>query len=114
MASRPRSPALELFCLAPPGQPGTQGPCRYCQWVLLYAEAKNIRYTVQFIDPKAKPSWFMELSPKGSMPVARHGDRIIPDSKSIVEYMNATWAFGPRVRAKGDLPKAVRKLEKSP
>ena len=113
MATRPRSPALELFCLAPPGQPGVQGPCRYCQWVLLYAHAKGIRYTVKFLDPKAKPDWFLEMSPKGSMPVARHGDRVIPDSKSIVEYMNATWPFGTRVRAKAELPKAVAKLERS-
>ena len=63
---------LELFALAPPHRPGEQGPCRYCQWVMLWAEALGVRTKVTFIDPKDKPAWFLEISPKGSMPVARH------------------------------------------
>jgi hypothetical protein len=54
------------------------------------------------------------------MPVARHGTKVVPDSKSIVTYMNATWpddasggGGGASVTAKGALPKPAARLEKS-
>ena len=60
-------------------------------------------------DKKNKPQWFLDnVSPKGSVPVLRHGDKMIPDSKSIVQYIKATWKK-PELAS---MSRAVKKLEK--
>ena len=60
-------------------------------------------------DKKNKPQWFLDnVSPKGSVPVLRHGDKMIPDSKSIVQYIKATWKK-PEL---APMSRAVKKLEK--
>ena len=80
---------------------------------MLWCAARGVQTKVTYIDPKDKPEWFLAISPKGSMPVARHGTTVVPDSKSIVEYVNHTWPDGAAVRGKGDVAKAVNRLEKS-
>ena len=97
-----------------PGHPGVQGACRYCQWVLLWAESLQIKnYDVVFIDPKNKPAWFLEISPKGTAPVARHKGEVYPDSKSIVAYLKSC-AEGAAVTPLDALPERVAALEQSP
>ena len=105
------SAEVELFGLAKPGEPGVQSACRFCHWVMLHLEARNVSYKATFIDPKDKPAWFLDMNPKGEMPVIRHGAKVIADSKSIVAYLDGTWPVPAIVAPKRS--SAVGKLEQA-
>ena len=69
--------------------------CRYCQLVAMALVRCQIAHETVLIDGANKPSFFLELYPKGSMPILQVGKRVIGDSKSIVSYIEK------RLRPKG-------------
>ena len=52
---------------------------------------KNISYSKEFIDLSNKPSWFVETSPLGNIPVLLVEDRPLFESLAILEYLEATY-----------------------
>ncbi len=52
---------------------------------------KNISYSKEFIDLSNKPSWFVETSPLGKIPVLLVDDRPLFESLAILEYLEATY-----------------------
>jgi glutathione S-transferase len=52
---------------------------------------KNISYSKEFIDLSNKPSWFVETSPLGKIPVLLVEDRPLFESLAILEYLEATY-----------------------
>ena len=58
-------------------------PCVVRVWLAL--EYKGIDYDTMFIDLQDKPKWFLEVVPKGLVPVAKIKDKILPESYAILK-----------------------------
>lgn len=62
--------------------------CPFVQRVTALLEALGCAYTVEFIRLDAKPSWFLEASPHGQVPIAILEDgAVVFESDAIVEYI---------------------------
>jgi glutathione S-transferase len=64
--------------------------CPYCQRATLMLHeigAEHARVELDFTD---RPSWLLELSPEGKIPVLVVGDHAIFESRAILEYLNDT------------------------
>lgn len=91
----PLLPKVGTICFMPANFPGTgsdqigkvkndsarQTPCRV--WLAL--EWKGIDYDTMFINLRDKPKWFMEMVPKGLVPVAKIKDKLLPESYEILK-----------------------------
>ena len=68
--------------------------CPFVQRVTAALEAKNVPYSIEFINLKNKPEWFLEISPTGQVPVVVTDDGIsLFESDAIVEYIDDK--YGP-------------------
>ncbi len=62
--------------------------CPFVQQVILLLEAKNIDYNVQHIEAGEMPQWFLNISPKGQVPILITDNNIpLFDSEAIIEYI---------------------------
>jgi glutathione S-transferase len=61
--------------------------CPYARRVRLALAEKGIDFWDTDIDLEKKPEWFLVIAPLGEVPVIRHEDRFIADSKAILEYL---------------------------
>jgi glutathione S-transferase len=63
--------------------------CPFVQRVIALLEAKQLEYQVEYISLKAKPQWFLDLSPNAQVPVliTENGVALF-ESDAIVEYIN--------------------------
>ena len=43
--------------------------CPWVQRAVIILRAKSVNYEVTYIDLRAKPDWFLEISPHGKVPV---------------------------------------------
>ncbi|XP_022139338.1 glutathione S-transferase DHAR2-like [Momordica charantia] len=75
---------LEVAAKAAVGAPDVIGDCPFTQRVLLTLEEKKIPYKLHLINLSDKPSWFLEVSPEGKVPVVKFDDKWVPDSDVIV------------------------------
>ena len=41
--------------------------------------------------------WFLEINPRGEVPVLKDGVRIIPDSSRIIDYLEDNFSNGKRL-----------------
>jgi glutathione S-transferase len=63
--------------------------CPFVQRVTGLLEAKDIPYKVEFISLRAKPQWFLDISPNGQVPVLITENGIsLFESEAIVEFIN--------------------------
>ena len=60
-------------------------------WLAL--EFKGIDYDTMFINLRDKPKWFLELVPKGLVPVAKIKDKILPESYEILKVQCCMFDF---------------------
>lgn len=80
--------------------------CPFVQRAVLALEEKGVDYEVDFIDLSDKPDWFLELSPRGKVPVLIADGMPLFESQAIVEYLDETQPGGrlapedPRLRAR--------------
>lgn len=80
--------------------------CPYAQRVRLVLNEKSIPFEYVDIDLNNKPSWFLDLSPSGKVPLIRHNFETLFESSIICEYLDETFPsnqllFGtPLMRAK--------------
>jgi glutathione S-transferase len=66
--------------------------CPYVQRAVIALKEKGVQYERIDIDLRAKPDWFLALSPLGKTPVLRVGDVAIFESAVICEYLEDTVA----------------------
>ncbi|TNE88288.1 MAG: glutathione S-transferase family protein [Deltaproteobacteria bacterium] len=65
--------------------------CPYVQRAVLALEERGADYEVEFIDLRDKPDWFLELSPRGKVPILVLDDgEVLFESQVIVEYLDET------------------------
>uniref|UniRef100_T1GGF0 GST N-terminal domain-containing protein n=1 Tax=Megaselia scalaris TaxID=36166 RepID=T1GGF0_MEGSC len=63
----------------------------YSQKILLILHERNIKFTPYIVDLAAGEqfsSWFLNLNPKGDVPVLQDGCFIVPDSDHIINYLD--------------------------
>lgn len=73
----------------------------YSQKVLLALHEKQIEFTPYVIDVsngEQFASWFLNLNPKGEVPVLQDGCFIIPDSAHIIGYLENKYSKGKQRR----------------
>ncbi len=66
--------------------------CPYVQRAVIALTEKGVDYERIDIDLRAKPDWFLALSPLGKTPVLRVNDTVIFESAVICEYLEDTLA----------------------
>jgi glutathione S-transferase len=80
--------------------------CPYTQRAAIQLAEKGLPYERTYIDLAAKPTWFVQLSPLGKVPVLRVGDEALFETAVICEYIDdvapATpmWSSNPLERAR--------------
>jgi len=73
--------------------------CPYCERVWLFLEEKRIPYNVVTVPMSCygdKPTEFLQLSPRGNIPVAMIQDRVVLESKDIMMDIEKTFTNGCR------------------
>lgn len=85
--------------------------CPYVQRAMIALAEKQARYDVQIVDLKAKPDWFLAVSPLGKVPVllvSREGepDAAIFESSVIVEFIEE-YLPGPQLLPQDPVDKAM-------
>jgi glutathione S-transferase len=66
--------------------------CPYVQRAVIALTEKSVAYERIDIDLRAKPAWFLAMSPLGKTPVLQAGDSAIFESAVICEYLEDTIA----------------------
>ena len=61
--------------------------CPFVQRAVIVLEEKQSEREVTYIDLKAKPDWFLRLSPRGKVPVLLVGETPLFESQAICEYL---------------------------
>lgn len=74
--------------------------CPFVQRVIATLEAKDIPYEVEYLSLKNKPQYFLDMSPKGQVPVlVTDKGQPIFESEAIVEYLDELYPSGQKVTA---------------
>lgn len=71
------------------------GVCPFAQRTLILLKEKNIDYELIEIDLKNKPSWFLEISPYGKVPLIKHQNKYLYESSIINEYLEEVFVAPP-------------------
>lgn len=66
--------------------------------------AKNVDFDVTYVDLTDKPDWFLEISPRGKVPVLKVDDHVLFESGAICEYLDETVA--PRIHPEDPIKRA--------
>jgi len=74
------------------------------QRAVIALRAKNVDFDVAYIDLRAKPDWFLALSPHGKVPVLETDGVALFESNAIAEYLDETVA--PRLHPEDPLERA--------
>lgn len=64
--------------------------CPYVQRTAITLLEKQIDFKTTFIDLANKPTWFLDISPMGKIPVLRVGPHVLFESAIINEYLDET------------------------
>ena len=63
--------------------------CPFVQRVTGLLEAKGLPYEIEYISLKNKPSWFLEVSPHGQVPLLlTESGQVLFESDAIAEYLD--------------------------
>lgn len=66
--------------------------CPFVQRVAALLETKQIHYEVEKIDLRNKPDWFLNISPRGQVPVLILDDgNVLYESNAICEYIDEAY-----------------------
>jgi glutathione S-transferase len=61
--------------------------CPYAQRARMALIEKGIPFSLTEVDLYNKPDWFKKLSPYGKVPLLRHGEALVYESRIITEYL---------------------------
>jgi glutathione S-transferase len=81
--------------------------CPYVQRAVVVLREKGVAYDLTLIDLANKPSWFLEISPLGKVPVLRVGDVSVFESAVIMEYLDEV--HPPQLHPADPLAKALHR-----
>lgn len=70
--------------------------CPFVQRAVLMLREKDADFEVEYIDLRDKPKWFMDISPRGKVPVLIIDDEVLFESQAICEYLEEE-APGPKL-----------------
>lgn len=73
--------------------------CPFVQRAVIVLDEKRVGYEVTYIDLEAKPEWFLQLSPRGKVPVLVVDGRPLFESSAIVEFLEETHPEPPLLPA---------------
>ncbi|MHA1164479.1 MAG: glutathione S-transferase family protein [Alphaproteobacteria bacterium] len=62
--------------------------CPWVQRAVIMMRAKGIDFDVTYINLRDKPDWFLEVSPRGKVPVLKVDDQPLFESNAIAEYLD--------------------------
>jgi glutathione S-transferase len=79
--------------------------CPYVQRVAIAMYEKGIGFERISIDLHAKPDWFLQISPRGKVPVLLLDDAVLFESNAICEFIEDTQA-GPKLHPTDPIPRA--------
>ena len=68
--------------------------CPYVHRTQIVLKLASVDHKVTYIDLQNKPTWFLETSPTGKVPVLRVGSEVLFESSAINEYINAITQAG--------------------
>jgi len=71
--------------------------CPFVQRAVIMLNEKGQPFSTRFIDLANKPDWFLQLSPRGKVPLLHQGDDVLFESQAICEYLDD--AFEPQLRS---------------
>lgn len=63
------------------------GLCPFVQRAVIILNEKGVRPDVEYVDLSAKPAWFLELSPRGKVPVLVADGTPLFESQAICEFL---------------------------
>lgn len=69
----------------------TNKMCPFAQKAWVALEEKQVEYEmveVGLYGSGGKPSWFLDMNPKGQVPVLKHGDEVVVESDDIIKYID--------------------------
>ncbi|MBL8631207.1 MAG: glutathione S-transferase family protein [Rhodospirillaceae bacterium] len=69
--------------------------CPYAQRARMALIEKGIAFTLTEVDLYNKPDWFKALSPYGKVPLLRHNDNLVYESRIINEYLEDAFPDRP-------------------
>jgi glutathione S-transferase len=69
--------------------------CPYAQRSQMALIEKGLPFRVIEIDTDNKPIWFKDVSPYGKVPVLRHGDTLVYESRIVNEYLDEAFPTPP-------------------
>jgi glutathione S-transferase len=55
---------------------------------VIVLRAKKVKFEVTYINLQQRPDWFMEISPRGKVPVLKVNDEVLFESNAIAEYLD--------------------------
>ncbi|QRY66854.1 glutathione S-transferase family protein [Ensifer sp. PDNC004] len=83
--------------------------CPYVQRASIALDEKGVRFERTYIDLKAKPDWFLKVSPLGKVPLLQvpqqSGEAVLFESSVIAEYVEESQA-GPKLHPQDALERA--------
>jgi len=62
--------------------------CPFVQRAVIALLEKKVKFDITYIDLKKPPSWFLEISPFGKVPLLRVDDKVLFESAVILEYLD--------------------------
>ncbi|WP_461537404.1 glutathione S-transferase family protein [Spongorhabdus nitratireducens] len=62
--------------------------CPFAQRVMVVLNHKHVPHTVEWIDLRNKPDWFLDINPDGQVPVLIAGDQVLTESQVINEFLD--------------------------
>lgn len=69
--------------------------CPFVQRAIITLREKGVAHDIENIDIRDKPAWFMELSPRGKVPVLMADGVPLFESQAIVEYLEEVYPQPP-------------------
>lgn len=82
--------------------------CPYVHRAAAMLTEKQVPFTLRHIDLKAKPDWFLAISPRGTVPVLVTEGAAIFESNVIVEYLDEVTS--PHMLPASPLPRAQQRM----
>jgi glutathione S-transferase len=82
--------------------------CPYVHRAAALLTEKQVPFTLRHIDLKAKPDWFLKISPRGTVPVLVTDGAAIFESNVIVEYLDEI--SSPHMLPASPLPRAQQRM----
>jgi len=62
--------------------------CPFVQRAVIVLKEKNVDFAITYIDLNNPPEWFLEISPRGQVPVLKVGNDVLFESSVIQEYVD--------------------------